>query len=197
MASDDPAVRARLGSVGKPLPEVEVAVRDADGKPTGPGQTGQIYVRGPQVAGEYRETGAVTDPGGWFSTRDEGYLDDAGYLYVRGRSDDTIIRGGENIAPAEIEAVIEQMPGVAEVAVAGLPSEEWGHQIGAFIVLRQDAELSADEVREFTKARLRSSKTPDTVVFVGELPHTATGKLLRRQLAALIPGSAAPTGSAG
>ena len=125
------------------------------------------------------------------------WLDDAGYLFVRGRSDDTIIRGGENIAPAEIEAVIEQMPGVAEVAVTGLPSEEWGHQIGAFIVLRQDAKLSADEVREFTKARLRSSKTPDMVVFVGELPHTATGKLLRRQLAALIPGSAAPAGSAG
>ena len=197
VASDDPAVRARLGSVGKPLPEVEIEVRDADGKPCGPGQTGLIYVRGPQVAGEYRETGAVTDPGGWFSTRDEGYLDDEGYLFVRGRSDDTIIRGGENIAPAEIEAVIEQMPGVAEVAVTGLPSEEWGHQIGAFIVLRQDAELSADEVREFTKARLRSSKTPDTVVFVGELPHTATGKLLRRQLAALIPESAAPAGSAG
>jgi acyl-CoA synthetase (AMP-forming)/AMP-acid ligase II len=197
VATDDPAVRARLGSVGKPLPEVEIEVRDAAGKPCGPGHTGQIYVRGPQVAGEYRETGAVTDPGGWFSTRDEGYLDDAGYLFVRGRSDDTIIRGGENIAPAEIEAVIEQMSGVAEVAVAGLPSEEWGQQIGAFIVLKQDAELSADEVREFTKARLRSSKTPDMVVFVGELPHTATGKLLRRQLAALIPESPAPAGSAG
>jgi acyl-CoA synthetase (AMP-forming)/AMP-acid ligase II len=197
VASDDPAVRARLGSVGKPLPEVEIEVRDADGNLCGPGQTGQIYVRGPQVAGEYRETGAVTDLGGWFSTRDEGYVDDAGYLFVRGRSDDTIIRGGENIAPAEIEAVIEQMPGVAEVAVAGLPSEEWGQQIGAFIVLRPDAELSAREVREFAKARLRSSKTPDTVVFVGELPHTPTGKLLRRQLGALVPESGAPAGSAG
>jgi acyl-CoA synthetase (AMP-forming)/AMP-acid ligase II len=81
--------------------------------------------------------------------------------------------------------------------VAGLPSEEWGQQIGAFIVLRQEAELSADEVREFTRAKLRSSKTPDTVVFVGQLPHTATGKLLRRQLAALITESAAPTDSAG
>ena len=89
------------------------------------------------------------------------------------------------------------MPGVAEVAVAGLPSEEWGQQIGAFIVLRQEAELSAEEVREFTKARLRSSKTPDTVIFVSELPHTATGKQLRRQLAALIPQSAAATDSAG
>jgi acyl-CoA synthetase (AMP-forming)/AMP-acid ligase II len=187
VASDDPAIRARLGSVGRPLPDVEIEVRDAGGRQCAPGETGLIYVRGPQVAGEYRETGAVTDPGGWFPTRDEGYLDDAGYLFVRGRADDTIIRGGENIAPAEIEAVIEQMPGVAEVAVAGLPSEEWGQQIGAFIVLRQDAGLSAEQVREFTRTQLRSSKTPDMVIFVSELPHTPTGKLLRRQLATLIP----------
>ena len=156
------------------------------------GETGLIYVRGPQVAGEYRETGETTDPDGWFSTRDEGYLDEAGYLFVRGRSDDTIIRGGENIAPAEIEAVIEQMPGVAEVAVAGLPSEEWGQQIGAFIVPKRDAEMSAQDVREFARARLRSSKTPDTVIFVAELPHTPTGKLLRRQLATLVGEKEAP-----
>jgi acyl-CoA synthetase (AMP-forming)/AMP-acid ligase II len=186
VVSDDPAVRARLGSVGRPLPEVEVEVRSADGGRCAPGETGLIYVRGPQVAGEYRETGEITDPGGWFSTRDEGYLDEAGYLFVRGRADDTIIRGGENIAPAEIETVIEQMPGVAEVAVVGLPSEEWGQQIGAFIVAKQDAQMSAQEVREFARARLRSSKTPDTVVFVAELPRTPTGKLLRRQLATLI-----------
>ena len=192
VASDDPAVRARLGSVGRPLPEVEVEVRSADGEPCGPGATGLIYVRGPQVAGEYRETGETTDPDGWFSTRDEGYLDEAGYLFVRGRSDDTIIRGGENIAPAEIEAVIEQMPGVAEVAVAGLPSEEWGQQIGAFIVPKRDAELSAQDVREFARAMLRSSKTPDTVIFVAELPHTPTGKLLRRQLATLVGENEAP-----
>lgn len=187
VGSDDPAVRARLGSVGQPLPGVEVEVRDAGGKPCAPGETGQIYVRGPQVAGEYRETGTVTVAGGWFSTRDEGYLDAEGYLFVRGRADDTIIRGGENIAPAEIEAVLQQLPGVAEVAVVGLPSEEWGQQIGAFIVPRPDAELSAEMVREFARARLRSSRTPDTVVFVAELPHTPTGKLLRRQLATLVP----------
>lgn len=187
VASDDPAVRARLGSVGRPLPEVEIEVRDDDGNLCPPGQAGHIYVRGPQVAGEYREAGAATDADGWFATRDEGYLDGAGYLFVRGRADDTIIRGGENIAPAEIEGVLEQLPGVAEVAVVGLPSEEWGQQIGAFIVTRPGEEMSADEVREFARARLRSSKTPDTVVFVGDLPHTPTGKLLRRELATLVP----------
>jgi acyl-CoA synthetase (AMP-forming)/AMP-acid ligase II len=189
-ASDDPAVRARLGSVGRPLPHVEIEVRDADGAPRAPGQVGQIHVRGAQVAGEYRETGPVTDGDGWFSTRDEGYLDADGFLYVRGRADDTIIRGGENIAPAEIEEVIQQIPGVAEVAVVGLPSEEWGQRIGAFVVPAPGALLSEDDVRAFVQARLRSAKTPDAVIFLSELPHTPTGKILRRDLSAMSP---APT----
>jgi acyl-CoA synthetase (AMP-forming)/AMP-acid ligase II len=184
-ASDDPAVRARLGSVGRPLPGIEIEVRDADGVICAPGLTGQIYVRGAQVAGEYRETGRVTDGDGWFPTRDEGHLDADGFLFVRGRADDTIIRGGENIAPAEIEEVIQQIPGVADVAVVGLPSEEWGQRIGAFIVPEPGASLTDEQVRAFVQARLRSAKTPDLVVFLGELPHTATGKVLRRNLLAL------------
>jgi acyl-CoA synthetase (AMP-forming)/AMP-acid ligase II len=182
-ASGLPAVRARLGSVGRPLPGIEIEIRDADGNPREPGQPGHIHVRGAQVAGEYRGSGAVTDADGWFPTRDDGYIDNDGYLFVKGRADDTIIRGGENIAPAEIEAVIEQMPGVAQVAVTGLPSDEWGQQIGAFVVLRLGTRLSAEQVRDFARVRLRSSRTPDTVVFVPELPHTPTGKLLRRELA--------------
>ncbi len=182
VGSDDPAVRARLGSVGRPLPGIEIEVRDADGAVCAPGQTGQIYVRGAQVAGEYRETGPVTDGDGWFSTRDEGYLDADGFLFVRGRADDTIIRGGENIAPAEIEEVILQIPEVAEVAVAGLPSEEWGQRIGAFIVTKPGVALTDERVRAFVQSRLRSSKTPDVVVFLRELPHTPTGKVLRRSL---------------
>jgi acyl-CoA synthetase (AMP-forming)/AMP-acid ligase II len=189
-ASDDPAVRARLGSVGRPLPGIEIEVRDADGAACAAGETGQIYVRGAQVAGEYRETGAVTDADGWFPTRDEGYLDAHGFLYIRGRADDTIIRGGENIAPAEIEEVIQQIAGVAEVAVVGLPSEEWGQRIGAFIVPEPGASLAEADVRAFVQARLRSAKTPDTVVFLSELPHTVTGKILRRKLPALSPAPA-------
>jgi acyl-CoA synthetase (AMP-forming)/AMP-acid ligase II len=192
--SSVPHVRARLGSVGRPLPGIEIEVWDADGKRCAPGQPGQIHVRGPQVAAEYRGSGVVTDSSGWFSTRDNGYLDDGGYLFVMGRADDTIIRGGENIAPAEIESVIEQMPGVAQIAVTGLPSDEWGQQIGAFVVPRPGAQLSADQVRDFARVRLRSSKTPDTVVFVAELPHTATGKLLRRELVRLASESAIPAG---
>jgi acyl-CoA synthetase (AMP-forming)/AMP-acid ligase II len=148
-------------------------------------------VRGEQVAGEYRETGRVTDADGWFSTRDEGFLDEAGFLYIRGRSDDTIIRGGENIAPAEIEEVILELPGVAEVAVVGLPSDEWGQRIGAFIVTDAGVTLTEDEVRAFAKSRLRSAKTPDVVTFLDELPHTPTGKILRRKLVDLTAASGA------
>jgi acyl-CoA synthetase (AMP-forming)/AMP-acid ligase II len=182
MASDDPAVRARLGSVGRPLPSVEIEIRDIDGGTCGPNEIGLIFVRGPQVAGEYRESGSLTDDGGWFATRDEGFVDAEGFLFVRGRADDTIIRGGENIAPAEIEAVLHKHPDVAEVAVVGLPDEEWGQRIGAFVVRRPGSTITDQQLRDYVREHLRSSKTPDTVQFIDELPHTPTGKILRREL---------------
>ncbi|WP_181802044.1 class I adenylate-forming enzyme family protein [Streptomyces shenzhenensis] len=179
VVSDDPAVRARLGSVGRPLPGVEAEIRDEDGKPLGPGETGLVFVRGEQISGEYAGASG-RDTGGWFATRDRGRLDEDGYLFVEGRADDTIIRGGENIAPAEIEDVLLQYPGVREAAVLGLPDPEWGQRLVAVLVGAGDP----DEIRSFAKERLRSSKTPDTVVFRPELPRTPTGKLLRRTLVA-------------
>ncbi|MGC9542158.1 class I adenylate-forming enzyme family protein [Streptomyces sp. UG1] len=179
VASDDPAVRARLGSVGRPLPGVEIEIRDGDGKPLGPGGTGLVFVRGEQISGEYAETSSVAGDG-WFATRDRGRLDEDGYLFVEGRADDTIIRGGENIAPAEIEDVLLQYPGVREAAVLGMPDPEWGQRLVAVLVGAGDP----DEIRSFAKQRLRSSKTPDTVVFRPELPRTPTGKVLRRTLVA-------------
>jgi acyl-CoA synthetase (AMP-forming)/AMP-acid ligase II len=187
VASDDPDVRARLGSVGRPLPSVSIEIRDPFGQPSPPGVIGMIYVKGPQVAGEYRESGSLTDADGWFATRDEGYLDADGYLFVRGRADDTIIRGGENIAPAEIESVLHRHPDVADVAVVGIPDEEWGQRIGAFVVLKPGSSTTQDEVRGFVRERLRSSKTPDAVYFLDELPHTPTGKILRRELVSKLP----------
>ncbi|WP_035856541.1 class I adenylate-forming enzyme family protein [Cryptosporangium arvum] len=181
-ASDDPAVRARLGSVGRPLPSVEIEIRDATDAPAPAGRIGAIFVRGPQVAGEYRQGGRRVDADGWFPTRDEGYLDADGYLFVKGRTDDTIIRGGENVAPAEIEDVIQQLPGVAEAVVVGIPDEEWGQRIGAFVIPRPGANLSEDGVRAYVRSVLRSSKTPDVVTFVEDLPRTPTGKILRREL---------------
>ncbi len=179
LASADPAVRDRLGSVGRPLPGVEIEIRDDDGKPARAGETGLVFVRGDQISGEYGGRSAL-DADGWFPTRDRGRLDADGYLFIEGRADDTIIRGGENIAPAEIEDVLVAHPGIVEAAVIGVPDPEWGQRIVAVVV----GEGDAAEVRQWVRDRLRSSKTPDTIVFRAELPKTETGKLLRRILLA-------------
>jgi acyl-CoA synthetase (AMP-forming)/AMP-acid ligase II len=198
-ASSDPAVRARIASVGRALPSVEIEVRGEDGQACAAGVLGDIVVRGPQVAGEYLEAGSALGEGGWFPTRDRGYLDTEGYLFVRGRADDTIIRGGENIAPAEIEDVLSGHPAVQECVVAGVPDVEWGQRIGAFVLLRPGAEADAGELRTWARERLRGSKTPDYVLFVEEFPTTPTGKVLRRDLVGLVrkddATSAQPTAS--
>ena len=181
----DPVAVARLASAGRVLPTVEVQVRGAPG----PGEPGEIWVRGEQVSGEYAGRDAVVDDQGWFPTRDQGRLDDDGYLFIEGRSDDTIIRGGENIAPAEIEEVLLGHPDIAQCAVVGVPDDEWGQRIAAAVVVRSGAGLDADAVRSHARSHLRGSKTPDLVVFVAELPYTETGKLLRRVVQADIAGA--------
>ena len=138
-----------------------------------------IYLRGEQISGEYA-TGSLLDADGWFCTRDRGSVDEEGYLFIEGRADDTIIRGGENIAPAEIEDVLLAMPAVAEACVVGVPDEEWGQQIAAVIVVRDGHDITVGEVQAEIRSTLRGSKTPEIVEFRDELPHTETGKLLRR-----------------
>ena len=182
--SADPAVRARLSSVGRLVPGVTAEVRDAAG--TAPGAVGEIWLRGRQISGTYLGQGSALDEAGWFPTRDQGYLDADGYLYINGRADDTIIRGGENIAPAEIEEVLATHEAIADAAVVGQADDEWGERIVAVIVPRPDAGLQADDVRSFVRTRLRGSRVPDDVVFVAELPYTPTGKLIRRELGALL-----------
>lgn len=180
--TDDPAVRARLGSVGQPVPGVTIGVFAEDGTECGPGVRGELRVRGPQVSGEYLGKGSLLSEDGWFHTRDQAYIDDAGYVFIEGRMDDTIIRGGENIAPAEIEESIVAHPSVADAGVVGVADDEWGQRIVAHVVLYPGKEASHNEIRDWVKAELRSSKTPDEVVFRDELPRTDTGKLMRRML---------------
>ncbi|MBO2447639.1 acyl--CoA ligase [Actinomadura barringtoniae] len=182
--ADDPEVRARLASVGRALPGVEFQIRDEGGRPLTAGETGLVFVRGDQISGEYGGRNAL-DPEGWFATRDRGRLDAEGYLFIEGRADDTIIRGGENIAPAEIEDVLLAHPGVHEAVVLGVPDPEWGQRLVAVLV----GEGEPAEIRRWVKDRLRSSKTPDTIVFRDELPKTDTGKLLRRTLLAELEDS--------
>ena len=184
--SADPAVRARLSSVGKPLPGIELEIRGPGGEALGAGQAGRICVRGGQVSAEYAGLGPAVDDRGFFDTRDEGHLDQAGYLFVSGRADDTIIRGAENIAPAEIEDVLLRHPAVLDAVVFGVPDQEWGQRIEAAVVARPGTDVDPAELRDFTMRALRSSKTPDRFWLLDALPRTETGKLLRRQVPGLI-----------
>jgi fatty-acyl-CoA synthase len=182
ITSDDAQVRARLGSVGRPLPSVEIEIRGPDGAAVGAGEAGEVFVRGEQVSGEYLGR-KVTDDDGWFATKDAGWIDAEGYLFLDGRLDDVIVRGGENISPGEIEDVLRLHPAIADVAVVGAPDEQWGERVAAFVVPRGVAP-GEGELADWVKARLRSTKTPETWAFRGELPYNETGKLLRRVLKA-------------
>jgi len=180
-ASDDPAVRARLGSVGRPLPSLEVEVRGADDEVLGPGEKGEIWVRGEQVAGEYVGNNVLTEEG-WFRTRDAGWFDREGFLYIDGRLDDVIVRGAENISPGEVEDVLMAHPAVHEAAVIGIPDAEWGEAVAAVVVLHGGAAATGAELQDWVRSRLRSTKMPCVVEFRDELPYSPTGKLLRRVL---------------
>lgn len=180
-ASSDPAVRRRLGSAGRPLPSVEIAVRDAAGRDLPAGEQGEIFVRGDQVSGEYLSHRALDDDG-WFATRDRGMLDADGFLYVDGRADDVIVRGAENLSPGEIEDVLVAHSAVAEAAVVGVADTEWGEAVTAAVVLHEGVTATEAELQEWVRDRLRSAKTPSRVHFLPALPHNETGKLLRRVL---------------
>jgi len=179
-ASADAAVRRRLFSVGRALPSVEIEIRDDEGRVLGAEESGLVFVRGEQVAGEYREQGNLRDAEGWFPTRDRGYLDHEGYLFLDGRADDVIVRGGENISPGEIEDVLHAHAAIEDVAAVAIPDQDWGEAVGLAVVVRAGAEVSAAELRELIKSRLRSSKVPRDIKRFSALPYNETGKCLRR-----------------
>ena len=180
--SDDPEVRRRLASVGRPLPGVELQIRDKNGKVLAPGQRGEIYVRGEQVSGEYVGRGSLLDAEGWFPTRDAGELDEEGYLFLEGRVDDVIVRGAENMSPGEIEDVLLRHSAVADAGVVGVPDEHWGEAVVAVVVLKAGADATGEDLRDWVRNHLRSSRVPQSITFVDELPYNETGKLLRRSI---------------
>ncbi len=180
--SEDPAIRARLGSAGRPLPAIEVEIRDEAGQPVPTGASGEIWVRGEQVSGEYLGRNSRVTPDGWFPTNDGGSLDSDGYLYVEGRIDDVIVRGGENISPGEIEDVLLSHPSITDAAAVGIPDEQWGEAVAAVVVAAPGQTVDIAELQAFVKARMRSSRTPDRIETRDELPYNDTGKLLRRLL---------------
>jgi len=179
LSSDDPMIQRRLSSVGQVLPMVEIEIRDDHERVVEAGTSGLIYLRGEQVSGEYAGV-SLLDGDGWFCTRDQGSIDEDGYLYIEGRVDDTIIRGGENIAPAEIEEVLLAQPGVAEACVVGLPDDEWGQRIVAVVVCSEGHVVGPKVLQDSVRDVLRGSKTPEEIIIRDSLPHTETGKMLRR-----------------
>ena len=193
--SADPMVRGRLASAGRLVPGLEAQIRADDDTVLPPGKVGELWVRGAQVSGEYRDTASVLDQQGWFPTRDLARLDQDGYLYLEGRTDDIVIRGGENIAPAEVEDALLRHPAVAEAAVVGLPDDEWGQRLVAAVVLRADAQADEQTLRTHVRRLLRGSRTPDDVVFRTALPQTPTGKVIRRRLVNELGASALSAGS--
>ncbi|OBH38053.1 AMP-dependent synthetase [Mycobacterium intracellulare] len=188
LAASTPDGARRLGSVGQAVAGIELQIRDEAGNVLPPGETGELFVRGEQVSGRYTGIGSVLDENGWFPTKDIAMLDDEGYLFIGGRSDDTIIRGGENIAPAELEEVLVEHPHVRDVAVVGVEDPQWGQAIVAVVVPAPGVDPDPEELREFVRKSLRGSRTPDEVVFRDELPTTATGKVLRREIIQTLTG---------
>jgi long-chain acyl-CoA synthetase len=178
------------GSVGLPLPTTEVRILREDGEPAAPGERGEIFFRytsGDDVEywGDEEKTRSVHRADGLFTTGDVGYLDEDGYLFLADRVIDMIISGGVNIYPAEIEGVLITHPAVRDVAVFGIPDEEFGEQVKAAVELGDGAEPSdalAAELIAHVRASLAGYKAPRSIDFVGQMPRTPTGKLYKRIL---------------
>ena len=181
---------AKGGSVGKPLDTVDVLVIDDEGNRLGPGEEGTLYFRNHMGTDfEYHnapeKTAAAHLEPGVFTTGDVGYLDDGGYLWLSDRKIDMIISGGVNIYPAEIEAVIAEHPDVADIAVIGVPNEEFGEEVKAVVEVSPGVDVNDDLASELLRLcaeKLAGYKRPRSVDFIVEMPRTGTGKILKREL---------------
>jgi long-chain acyl-CoA synthetase len=181
-----PDERRRAGSCGLPIGN-EMRVVDEEDREVPDGTLGEIVLRGENILkGYYKNTHATETAfrNGWFHTGDIGYRDKDGFYYIVDRKSDMIIRGGENIYPREIDEVLYQHPAVAAAAVVGIPDQLYGEDVAAFVVLKEDATTTEDEIVSFCRQQLADYKCPKTVRFVKEIPKGPTGKLLKRELAA-------------
>jgi len=176
----------RVGTVGRPLPGVEIQVRGPDGHELEPTMEGELCVRGPLVMKGYfnrpAETAEVIDQDGWLRTGDIVRVDGDGFISITGRAKDMMIVGGENVYPREIESVLEQHPAVAEAAAIGKPDPSRGEVVVAFVTLEENATADADELRSFCRDRLAGYKIPREVHILDDLPRGPTGKILKREL---------------
>ena len=181
-----------LRSAGRPYPWVELRVADpVSGRPLGPREVGEVWLRGPNVTPGYfnrpAETAAALTPDGWLRTGDGGYVDEDGFLFLTDRIKDMIVSGGENVYPVEVEEALAQHAGVADVAVIGVPHPHWGEAVKALVVPRPGARPAAEDLLAFARERLAGYKLPRSVDFVAELPRTPSGKVLKRELRSRYP----------
>ncbi|MGD0880191.1 MAG: long-chain fatty acid--CoA ligase [Acidimicrobiales bacterium] len=182
---DRDSIITKLGSVGRPCLYLELDIWDDHGTSVPPGTSGEIVMRGPKVfAGYWRdpEATAAAFAGGWFHTGDIGVRDEDGYLFIVDRLKDMIVSGGENIASSEVERVLYEHASVLEAAVVGRPDERWGETPVAFVVRRDGAEVTAEELVEHCRASLARYKVPKEVTFLDALPRNPSGKVLKREL---------------
>jgi acyl-CoA synthetase (AMP-forming)/AMP-acid ligase II len=179
-------LRRLTSSIGKPLPDIEVKIVDGEGRLLPPREVGEILARGPRIMTGYwrddEKTSQVMTKDGWLRTNDMGWMDEEGYIYLAGRGDDMIIRGGENIAPDEVEDVLRSHPKVEEAALIGVPDPEWGQQPRAIVVLKKEQAATAEEIMEYCRSRLAGFKRPRSVLFIESLPRNPMGKVLRKSL---------------
>jgi fatty-acyl-CoA synthase len=176
-------LRSAPGTAGTPPRGTQVRLFDADGSERrAPGETGRIFVTNEMVMDGYTSGDGKTELQGLIATGDVGYLDDHGRLFISGRDDDMIVSGGENVFPSEVEDLLAEHDAIEDVAVIGVADEEFGERLRAFIVLKEGSELDGETVKDYVRANLARFKVPRDVVFIDELPRTATGKVLKREL---------------
>ncbi len=173
-------------SIGRPLPDVEVRIVDEEGNDLPPFKEGEILARGSRIMTGYwrdeEKTSQVMTKDGWLRTADKGWMDEDGYIYLAGRGDDIIIRGGENISPEEVENVLHSHPDIEEAAVIGVPDQDWGQEPRALVVLKKGKHTTADEIIEYCRSRLAGFKRPRSVILLDSLPRNPMGKVLKREL---------------
>ncbi|WP_260582946.1 AMP-binding protein [Sphingopyxis sp. PET50] len=177
----------KLTSCGKAWPGVDLAILDGEGRELGDGAIGEIAIRGGIVMKEYWNRAAATEEtlaGGWLHTGDVGYRDADGFYFVHDRIKDMIVSGGENVYPAEVESAIMGCPGVADVAVIGVPDDKWGESVKALVVPSADGSPDPSAVIAWARERIAAYKAPKSIDFIDALPRNPSGKVLRRELRA-------------
>jgi len=184
-STDDP-IELRVSTVGQRLPGIEVRIVDPENREVPAGTPGEVVCRGYNVMKGYYNlpdaTAQAIDHNGWLHSGDLGTMDAQGYFKITGRIKDMIIRGGENVSPREIEEYLLRMPGIKDVQVAGIASPKYGEEVGAFVIRKDGATITEEDVRDFCRGQIANFKIPKYVFFVDGYPMTASGKIQKYKL---------------